>query len=201
MMCRLESCASNIAQEGWWGQLSCHRQFRGPTWLFICAFHLFPSVQLSPSSHRPRSEFARQCHVWTTVPLALWQKTKAEMCLRYERWCVCAVRPAENQTCENLLEGCVHCAVFFLRRSCLLHTKFTLVPWEAVGSCSCATCCAQNPQNTDRGPTAEIDVPSLKPACRLYINVRLSYKCREEVNVTPHGGVKCILCYISNSWY
>lgn len=34
-----------------------------------------------------------------------------------------------------------------------------------------------------------------------HINVRLSYKCRGEVNVTPHGGVKCILRYISNSWH
>lgn len=145
MMCRRDSCASNIAQ-GCWGQLLCHRQLRGPSWLFICAFHLFPSIQLSPSPQRSLGDFARQCLGWSSsrlpiVPFALWQKTKAGMCLHHERWCVCAVSLAENQTRENLLEGCVQLCSVFLRRSCFLHTKFTLVPWEAVRSCSCATCC------------------------------------------------------------
>lgn len=76
-------------------------------------------------------------------------------------------QPCREPDVRIFFERCVHCAVFFLRRSCFLHTKFTLVPWEAVRSCSCATCCTQRLQNTDRGPTAEIDVPSLKPACRL----------------------------------
>lgn len=170
MMCRLESCASTIAQEGWWGQLLCHRQLRGPIWLFICAFHLFPSVQLSPCSHRPLGDFGRECLGWSSsrlpiVSLALWQKDKSRDAL--VRLCCQPCR--EPDVRESSLSA------VFLRRSCFLRTKFTLVPWEAVRSCSRATYCTQHLQNTDWGSTAEIDVPSLKPACRLQIT--LTWDC------------------------
>lgn len=188
--------------------LTCHRQLRGPTLLFICAFHLFPSVQLRHSSRRARGDLARRCLGWSSsrlpiVPVALWQKTKAEMCL-YTTSVGAFVPSAPQRTRRARMflkpvstVQCFSAQIMFPTHTVYIgplggSEKLQLRYWLHAASAK------HRP-----GPDCRNRCTKFKTSLHTidHVNVRLSYKCRGEVNVTPHGGVKRILCYISNSWY
>ncbi len=154
-MCGLQLCTLNSITQQREGRVLCQHPLSGPLCLFVCSFHLYLSIQPSPTSHSLIGDSMRECLDSLQLMSCLWinnivmsllsprqgvSRQKAEMCLHHDTECVCvcvcADEAKEKQSYEKLLAHSVHHV--YVCGSHYPHTKFTLVSWELVRGCSCA---------------------------------------------------------------
>lgn len=108
--------------------------------LFVCSFHLYPSVRPSRTSHSLLGDSMRErldslqltsslnyqhCDV-SIVSLPRWEETKAEMCLHHESVCVFVLtklqksRHMRNSLCTQCSVQCL-CVLIMLPHTQSLH--------------------------------------------------------------------------------
>lgn len=140
VMHRLKVCAWDSITQQRRGQVLCQPQLCGLLWLFVCSFHLYPSIQPSLSSHSPIGDSMRECLdslqlvslcITNTVSLSIvmsWQCDRTQhksgdvltpcVCLCVCKYWQCSRQPDTWR--EKCLVHIIHRAVF----NCADHVSY-----------------------------------------------------------------------------
>lgn len=120
------------------GTVLCQHQLRGRLQLFVCSFHLYPSVQPSPTSHSPVGDSGS---VWIHSSSCCFWNSNLEMSI------ICSPEVTDIKNWD-MLTKCVlrkqadmrltytQCRVY-TSGSSYLYTKW----WELLRRCSCCSYC------------------------------------------------------------